>query len=99
MIIEKWIDDVFIWSSENGNLTLEIPSGWITPRRYNINRDSNLTKWKKLHHKDLEDLKKLSGNEKTLKNWREDQQKIMSETKKLKMDLLFVLVSVWPAEK
>lgn len=96
MIIGKWIDDVFVHSSENGNLTLEVPMGWYTPRRRNINKDSNLTKWKKRHHKELEHLKKLTGNDETLKNWRADQQKIIAEKKKSKMDILFVLLSVWP---
>ena len=95
MIIEKWIDDVFVWSSENGSIKLEIPAGWNTPRRYNVNRDSKLTIWKKKHHKELSEFKKLTGDKLTQKKWREDQQIEMDRVKKLKMDILFVMLSVW----
>jgi len=100
LIIGKWIDDVFVCSSENGNVTLEVPVGWITPKlpwhRGPSGGPSPLTLWKRKHHKELENFKKLTGDEITLKNWRAEQQQKIDETKKLKMDLLFVLLSVWP---
>jgi len=88
LIIGKWIDEVFVVSSENGNLTLEVPFGWNTPNLpwNGGSGPSKLTQWKKLHHKELEDFKKLTGNDLTLKNWREDQQKILNKQKVKQMN-------------
>jgi len=61
LVIEKWIDDVFIWSSENGKLTIEIPSGWYTRGSgFKFIPTCKLALWKKKHQKQLNDLKKLS---------------------------------------
>jgi len=51
---------VFVWESNNGKLTIQIPHGWNTPRRYGGSGDSPLTKWKKEHRQELNELRKLS---------------------------------------
>jgi hypothetical protein len=54
------IDDVFIWESNNGVLTLEVPFGWDTPRKWCRTGDSRLTKWKKTHQQELDEMRNLS---------------------------------------
>lgn len=54
------IDVVFVWESNNGVLTIEIPFGWDTPRKRGGTGDSPLTKWKKLHREKLDELRNLS---------------------------------------
>jgi hypothetical protein len=75
LIIEKWFDDVFVWSSENGNITVEIPFGWYTPRKNGGTGDSPLTQWKNKHRKELNEFKRLSGDKNTLKQWRKEKKK------------------------
>lgn len=75
MVIEKWLDGVFIWSSENGNITIEIPFGWYTPKKWGGKGDSQLTEWKRKHQKELKEFKKLTGDKFTLKEWRKEREK------------------------
>jgi len=97
LIVEKRIDDVFVWSSENGSLTIEIPYGWRARDKYfKFAPNCELAKWKRKHRAELNELRKMSGDKSTLKQWREEQQVELERMKKLKMDLLFVLLSVWP---
>lgn len=80
MVIEKWLDGVFIWSSENGNITIEIPFGWFTPKKNGGKGDSPLTEWKRKHHKELVEFKKLTGDKFTLKKWRTEMRKTSHES-------------------
>ena len=66
MVIEKWIDDVFIWSSEDKKLTIDIPYGWrARDSKGKFLPNCELAKWKRKHQKELNDLKKLS----LINNW------------------------------
>lgn len=76
MIIEQWLDDVFVWSSENGNITIDIPFGWDTPKKRGGTGDSPLTEWKRKHRKELQEFKKLSGDKFTLIEWRQEKKKV-----------------------
>lgn len=82
MVIEKWLDGVFIWSSENGNLTVEIPYGWYTPRRHGMRGRSPYMIWKKKHRQELKALKSLTGNKSTSKKWMSEKQKELRKLKK-----------------
>ena len=55
------IDGVFIWESNNGVLTIEIPSGWYSRESgFKFIPTSKLPQWKKQHRKELDELRKLS---------------------------------------
>jgi hypothetical protein len=82
LIIEKWLDDVFVWSSEHGNLTLEIPFGWYTPKKWNQRGPSKLTLWKRKHRKELHEFKLLTGTGETSRKWMDEKQKELRKLKK-----------------
>ena len=82
LVIEKWIDEVFVWSSEHGNLTLEIPFGWYTPKKWNQRGPSKLTLWKRKHHKELSELKLLTGTGLDSRKWMAVKQKELRKLKK-----------------
>ena len=54
------IDGVFVWESNNGILTVEIPFGWHTPSRWKQGGKSPLSEWKQVHRKELDELRKMS---------------------------------------
>lgn len=54
------IDEIFVWESNNGVLTLEVPFGWETPRRWGKRGDSRLTQWKRKHQQELDEMRNLS---------------------------------------
>ena len=55
------IDGVFIWESNNGVLTIKIPSGWYSRESgFKFIPTSKLPQWKKQHRKELDELRKLS---------------------------------------
>jgi hypothetical protein len=54
------IDEIFVWESNNGVLTLEVPFGWYTPRRWGKKGDSQLTQWKRKHQQELDEMRNLS---------------------------------------
>lgn len=96
MIIGKWIDDVFVVSSENGNLTLDIPSYWRTrDGNFKFIPNCRYARWKRKHRKEIAELKKLSGNKITLKEWRTDQQNELIEWKKELVKNYWIVVIIF----
>jgi hypothetical protein len=90
--IEKWVDEVFIWSSENGNLTLEVPAGWYTPKRHGHDGKAPLREWKKKHQKELAEFKKLTGDRLILNEWRKEQQNKKLEMSKERLKIYWIVI-------
>ena len=52
---------VFVWESNDGKLTIEIPYGWRARDGYmKFLPNCELSQWKKEHREELNELRKLS---------------------------------------